>query len=317
MMGVIAGFFSYETNKSVVVKSWSVGIINRVVQLVIITYFVCYVFLYEKAYQVSDTAIESSVITKVKGFGELNNRVMDVADYIYPPQGAGVFCILTRIIVTDNQFQGRCPEVRALSDFICPSSSMLEFKDFTIFIKNSIRFPLFDVTRGNFPSTLNITNCTFDKDLDPSCPIFRVQDILRETQQNASVLAKKGGEIGINIEWQCNLDLNIDRCVPKYSFRRLDAPFENNTISKGYNFRFAKYYKTEKGTEFRTLHKAYAVRFDVMVTGKARKFSLIPTVINVVAALTSIGMGTVVCDVILLNFLRGAEQYKAKKFEEV
>uniref|UniRef100_A0A8C6KSW0 Purinergic receptor P2X, ligand-gated ion channel, 3a n=1 Tax=Nothobranchius furzeri TaxID=105023 RepID=A0A8C6KSW0_NOTFU len=294
MMGVIAGFFSYETNKSVVVKSWSVGIINRVVQLVIITYFVCYVFLYEKAYQVSDTAIESSVITKVKGFGELNNRVMDVADYIYPPQGAGVFCILTRIIVTDNQFQGRCPEVRALSD--C-------FK--VLFIV------------GNFPSTLNITNCTFDKDLDPSCPIFRVQDILRETQQNASVLAKKGGEIGINIEWQCNLDLNIDRCVPKYSFRRLDAPFENNTISKGYNFRFAKYYKTEKGTEFRTLHKAYAVRFDVMVTGKARKFSLIPTVINVVAALTSIGMGTVVCDVILLNFLRGAEQYKAKKFEEV
>ncbi|XP_054595075.1 P2X purinoceptor 3a isoform X1 [Nothobranchius furzeri] len=362
MMGVIAGFFSYETNKSVVVKSWSVGIINRVVQLVIITYFVCYVFLYEKAYQVSDTAIESSVITKVKGFGELNNRVMDVADYIYPPQGAGVFCILTRIIVTDNQFQGRCPEVG--KSFLCETDetctahigsvvangkitgncsrssneteghceiegwcpaendevtkeSMLEFKDFTIFIKNSIRFPLFDVTRGNFPSTLNITNCTFDKDLDPSCPIFRVQDILRETQQNASVLAKKGGEIGINIEWQCNLDLNIDRCVPKYSFRRLDAPFENNTISKGYNFRFAKYYKTEKGTEFRTLHKAYAVRFDVMVTGKARKFSLIPTVINVVAALTSIGMGTVVCDVILLNFLRGAEQYKAKKFEEV
>ena len=31
--------------------------------------------------------------------------------------------------------------------------------------------------------------------------------------------------------------------------------------------RFAKYYKTENGTEFRTLHKAYAIRFDVMVTG--------------------------------------------------
>lgn len=111
VMGCVTGFLTYETTKSVVVKSWSVGIINRVVQLVIITYFigsVCdqkgfsrfklvsltvlchlpcsYVFLYEKAYQVSDTAIESSVITKVKGFGKLNNRVMDVADYIYPPQ---------------------------------------------------------------------------------------------------------------------------------------------------------------------------------------------------------------------------------------
>ncbi|MGH0179348.1 UNVERIFIED_CONTAM: hypothetical protein FKN15_001333 [Acipenser sinensis] len=27
--------------------------------------------------------------------------------------------------------------------------------------------------------------------------------------------------------------------------------------------------------------------------------------------------GTVLCDLILLNFLKGADQYKAKKFEEV
>jgi len=44
------------------------------------------VFLYEKAYQVRDTSIESSVMTKVKGFGEYNNRIMDVADYVTPTQ---------------------------------------------------------------------------------------------------------------------------------------------------------------------------------------------------------------------------------------
>lgn len=50
--------------------------------------FVCFswVFLWEKAYQVRDTAIESSVMTKVKGFGVYNNRVMDVADYVTPTQ---------------------------------------------------------------------------------------------------------------------------------------------------------------------------------------------------------------------------------------
>ena len=31
----------------------------------------------------------------------------------------------------------------------------------------------------------------------------------------------------------------------------------------------------------------------------------------------SVTKGTVLCDIILLNFLKGAEQYKAKKFEEV
>lgn len=50
-------------------------------------------------------------------------------------------------------------------------------------------------------------------------------------------LLPQGGEIGINIEWKCNLDLNIEYCVPKYSFTRLDAPFAKNAISKGYNFR--------------------------------------------------------------------------------
>lgn len=40
LWGCVTNFFTYETAKSVVVKSWSVGIINRIVQLLIISYFV-------------------------------------------------------------------------------------------------------------------------------------------------------------------------------------------------------------------------------------------------------------------------------------
>ncbi|XP_019934442.2 P2X purinoceptor 3a [Paralichthys olivaceus] len=363
--GFITDFFTYETTKSVVVKSWSVGIINRIVQVFIITYFVGWVFIHEKAYQSIDTGIESSVMTKVKGFGYHHNNVMDVADYVYPPQGAGVFCIMTKLIMTENQFQGKCAETvdaffcdtdkdcenhlgSILTNGVitgtclksennstgqceiegwCPAEDdnviikpMLDVENFTIFIKNSIRFPLFDVTRGNFPSTMTaseIRSCKFHPETNPFCPIFRVGDVLNYTGQSVEKLADKGGEIGINIEWKCNLDLDIHKCIPKYSFTRLDAPFAKNAISKGYNFRFAKYFKTENGTEFRTLHKAFAIRFDVMVTGNAGKFDTIPTLINLVAAFTSIGLGTVLCDIILLNFLKGADQYKAKKFEEV
>ncbi|XP_036932550.1 P2X purinoceptor 3a [Acanthopagrus latus] len=363
--GCITDFFTYETTKSVVVKSWSVGIINRIVQLLIITYFVGWVFIHEKAYQEIDTGIESSVMTKVKGFGYHHNKVMDVADYVFPQQGAGVFCIMTKLIITENQFQGRCAESGGTFSCLtdedchkhygsvlangvitgvclevfnetrgqceiegwCPAENdsvkvkpMLDVNNFTIFIKNSIRFPLFDVTRGNFPSSMTseeIKNCTYHPENNPFCPIFRVGDVLSYTGQSVESLADKGGEIGINIQWKCNLDLSIEKCVPQYSFTRLDAPFAKNAVSKGYNFRFAKYYKTENGTEFRTLHKAYAIRFDVMVTGHAGKFNTVPTLINLVAAFTSIGLGAVLCDVILLNFLKGAEQYKAKKFEEV
>ncbi|XP_020493426.2 P2X purinoceptor 3 [Labrus bergylta] len=364
MWSCITDFFTYETTKSVVVKSWTIGIINRVVQLLIITYFIGWVFVYEKAYQIRDTAVESSVMTKVKGFGVYNNKLMDVADYVTPTQGASVFCIITKMITTENQVQGYCPESeqkyncsqekdctkfrnRSGSYGIltgrcvafnktnkmceikgwCPAEidtiktmPMMEVENFTIFIKNSIRFPTFNYTKGNFlPNITNsyIQNCRFDMVNNTYCPIFRVGDVVRYAQQNFTKLADKGGVIGIKIGWICDLDKSDDECNPSYSFTRLDAMSTKNDVSPGYNFRFAKYFKMENGTDYRSLVKAYAIRFDVLVNGNAGKFNMIPTLINMVAAFTSVGVGTVLCDIILLNFLKGAEQYKAKKFEEV
>uniref|UniRef100_A0A2K5EN44 P2X purinoceptor n=1 Tax=Aotus nancymaae TaxID=37293 RepID=A0A2K5EN44_AOTNA len=361
-MNCISDFFTYETTKSVVVKSWTIGIINRVVQLLIISYFVGWVFLHEKAYQVRDTAIESSVVTKVKGFGLYANRVMDVSDYVTPPQGTSVFVIITKMIVTENQMQGFCPEVRGGEREVggsrsrlkilvgvgiltgrcvnyssvlrtcemqgwCPAEVdtvetpiMMEAENFTIFIKNSIRFPLFNFEKGNLLPNLTareMKTCRFHPDKAPFCPILRVGDVVKFAGQDFAKLARTGGVLGIKIGWVCDLDKAWDQCIPKYSFTRLDSVSERSSVSPGYNFRFAKYYKMENGSEYRTLLKAFGIRFDVLVYGNAGKFNIIPTIISSVAAFTSVGVGTVLCDIILLNFLKGADQYKAKKFEEV
>ncbi|XP_074192507.1 P2X purinoceptor 3 [Rhinolophus sinicus] len=361
-MNCMSDFFTYETTKSVVVKSWTIGIINRAVQLLIISYFVGWVFLHEKAYQVRDTAIESSVVTKVKGFGRYANRVMDVSDYVTPPQGTSVFVIITKMIVTENQMQGFCPEseekYRCVSDSQCgperfPSGGlltgrcvnyssvlrtceiqgwcptevdtvempvMMEAENFTIFIKNSIRFPLFNFEKGNLLphlSPADLKTCRFHPDKAPFCPILRVGDVVKFAGQDFAKLASTGGVLGIKIGWVCDLDKAWDQCIPKYSFTRLDSVSEKSSVSPGYNFRFAKYYKMENGSEYRTLLKAFGIRFDVLVYGNAGKFNIIPTIISSVAAFTSVGVGTVLCDIILLNFLKGADQYKAKKFEEV
>ncbi|XP_073676244.1 P2X purinoceptor 3a [Garra rufa] len=361
----ITDFFAYETAKSVVVKSWSVGIINRVVQLLIILYFIGWVFMHEKGHQLRDTGIESAVMTKVKGLGKFNNRVMDVADYVVPSQGGSSFSIITSMVITANQTQGRCPETdhkfKCTTDDDCmeklgsnlgngiitgtclnnnngtmgwceiegwcpaeddnvKNNPMKEVENFTIFIKNSIRFPLFNVTRGNFPSSLNksyIQNCHYDPVDHPFCPVFKVGDILRHINQSLESITVKGGEIGININWKCNLDYNVTHCNPKYFFTRLDAAFENSVASQGYNFRFAKNYQSEDEPERRTLHKAKAIRFEIIVSGNAGKFNSVPFLINLVAAFTSVGLATVFCDIILLNFHKGADEYKAKKFEEV
>ncbi|KAK3573187.1 hypothetical protein QTP86_015104 [Hemibagrus guttatus] len=345
-----------------------------------------WVFLYEKAYQERDTAIESSVMTKVKGFGEHHNKTMDVADFVTPSQGSSVFCIITKLITTENQVQGLCPEVSNTTfynsqhtpdnslDMFCENSEgkfkcehddnctklmtkpgsnglltgkcvnygtmktcqirgwcpaeiddvpikpMMEVENFTIFIKNSIRFPRFNFTKGNFLPNINssyIKKCNFDFEQNSYCPIFKVGHVIRFSHQNFTTLANKGGVIGIKIAWLCDLDRSEDECKPAYSFTRLDAMSEKTSVSPGYNFRFAKYFKMENGTEYRTLLKAVAIRFDVMVNGDAGKFNMIPTLINMVAAFTSVGVGAVLCDIILLNFLKGADLYKARKFEEV
>ncbi|KPP73760.1 P2X purinoceptor 3-like [Scleropages formosus] len=360
MSACIASFFSYETTKSVVVKSWTLGLINRIVQLLILAYFIGWVFLHEKAYQVQDTAIESSVVTKVKGSGVYNKTIMDITDLVSPPQGSSVFSIITNMIITEDQKQDHCPEVssaradpstrimtgrcvnssNSVDSFCevkgwCPTendtvttSPIMEVENFTIFIKNNIRFPMFGFAKGNLQPDITqdfLKTCSFHTQDNIYCPIFKVGDVLRFAQQDFYSIAKHGGVVAIKIGWVCDLDKSEEFCNPSYSFVRLD---KKNNVSKGYNFRYAKYYKAENGTKYRTLIKAIAIRFDVIVYGAARKFNVIPTLINIVAALTSVGLsalsllfdrqqGTVLCDIILLNFLKGAQQYKAKKFEEV
>ncbi|NXN14543.1 P2RX3 protein, partial [Indicator maculatus] len=228
----VRDFFSYETPKSVVVKSWVVGVVNRGVQLLILAYFVGWVFIHEKAYQVRDTVIESSVVTKVKGIGRYAGRVLDTADYVTPPEGTSVFVVVTKQIVTENQAQGFCPEsdptFRCSADRDCrgpsptsgsgeglggsrkgrwglwtsPSADipspgvltgrcipyngtlraceirgwcpaevdtvdvpvMMEAENFTLFIKNSIRFPLFGFEKANLPppgSGVSLGRCRF------------------------------------------------------------------------------------------------------------------------------------------------------------
>uniref|UniRef100_G1RQ15 P2X purinoceptor n=1 Tax=Nomascus leucogenys TaxID=61853 RepID=G1RQ15_NOMLE len=345
-MNCISDFFTYETTKSVVVKSWTIGIINRVVQLLIISYFVGWVFLHEKAYQVRDTAIESSVVTKVKGSGLYANRVMDVSDYVTPPQGTSVFVIITKMIVTENQMQGFCPEseekYRCVSDSQCgperfPGGGILTGR--CVNYSSVLRTCEIQgwcptevdtgpeapeggerLHKGNLLPNLtarDMKTCRFHPDKDPFCPILRVGDVVKFAGQDFAKLARTGGVLGIKIGWVCDLDKAWDQCIPKYSFTRLDSVSEKSSVSPGYNFRFAKYYKMENGSEYRTLLKAFGIRFDVLVYGNVRGvFNIIPTIISSVAPFTSVG-GTVLCDIILLNFLKGADQYKAKKFEEV
>nr|XP_012296334.1 P2X purinoceptor 2 [Aotus nancymaae] len=194
--------------------------------------------------------------------------------------------------------------------------------NFTILIKNSIHYPKFHFSKGNIADRTDgyLKRCTFHEASDLYCPIFKLGFLVEQAGESFAELAHKGGVIGVIINWDCDLDLPASECNPRYSFRRLDP--KHVPASSGYNFRFAKYYKIN-GTTTRTLIKAYGIRIDVIVHGQvtaplgAGKFSLIPTIINLATALTSIGVGSFLCDWILLTFMNKNKVYSHKKFDKM
>jgi hypothetical protein len=67
---VIYGFLTeYETPKIVMIHSYTVTALLRLMQIVLLFYSLFYLLLYEKGYQKQDTSIISSITLKVKGIG--------------------------------------------------------------------------------------------------------------------------------------------------------------------------------------------------------------------------------------------------------
>ncbi|XP_063077491.1 P2X purinoceptor 4b [Engraulis encrasicolus] len=200
-------------------------------------------------------------------------------------------------------------------DTTVPRPALLESaENFTVLIKNSVRYPKFRFSKRNILSNVTsayLKGCTYDASHHPHCPIFRLGDMVTHAQEDFGSLAEKGGIIGILIDWSCDLDWPEKYCVPKYSFVRMDNKNPSNNIAPGYNFRFAKY--VNNGTETRTLIKGYGIRFDVIVYGTAGKFSLLNTVINLGAALTFLSLVGAVCDWFLVTCTPRKDYYAQQK----
>ncbi|XP_037338708.2 P2X purinoceptor 4-like [Pungitius pungitius] len=189
-------------------------------------------------------------------------------------------------------------------------------ENFTVLIKNTITYPKFNFHRRNILSHINssyLAGCEFNRATDPDCPIFRLKHVVSEAGEEFQDMAVKGGVIGVIIDWSCDLDWWAGKCFPKYSFRRLDSKNPVHNVAPGYNFRFAKYYKDQNGTEIRSLIKAYGIRFDVIVFGTAGKFGIVPTIVNLGAAFSILSLLPRVSDWFMLKFTRKRDIYSKFK----
>uniref|UniRef100_A0A8C7CVA6 P2X purinoceptor n=1 Tax=Oncorhynchus kisutch TaxID=8019 RepID=A0A8C7CVA6_ONCKI len=200
---------------------------------------------------------------------------------------------------------GRCLRDNAKSNGTCEIYSWCpierrcqpqEAENFTIYIKNVIRFPKFSFSKANVQDTadkFHLKKCRYDEALEPYCPIFRLGDIVNQTGHSFQDMALKGGIIGILIGWECDLDRDPSECQPRYDFTHIDVNVSRE--SSGFNFRHARYFKTGSGESYRTHFKVFGIRINIMVHGKGAWF----------------------CDWILLYLMKNREFYKDWKFENV
>ncbi|CAF1099834.1 unnamed protein product, partial [Brachionus calyciflorus] len=191
-------------------------------------------------------------------------------------------------------------------------------ENFTIFIKNDIQFKKYGKKQRNIlPNITNdyISSCKHDDKTDPYCPVFLVSEILEDAEPDLmerKQILQKGGVVQIEINWECNLDTDFKKCMPKYSFERFDLKFRDLTGASGFNFRFADKYAVN-GTIYRTLIKAYGLRFIIVVTGKAGRFDFIPLLLTIGAGIGLLAIPTLIADFILLNLTKERKFYQKLK----
>ncbi|XP_075625869.1 P2X purinoceptor 6 isoform X5 [Balearica regulorum gibbericeps] len=106
-------------------------------------------------------------------------------------------CVMFNTTHSTCEIYGWCP----VENSTLPRKPLLaEAENFTLFIKNTVHFTKFNFSKCNTLQTNDPTyfkSCTYDPFFNPSCPVFRVRDMVEatgETFGDLALLCFAGGE---------------------------------------------------------------------------------------------------------------------------
>lgn len=82
------------------------------------------------------------------------------------------------------------------------------------------------------------------------------------------------------------------------------------------SFSFASHWK-HQNRQFRTLTKAFGLRFIISVSGQAGRFDVITLSLNIGSLIGILGLATFICDIVALYVHRQSDVYRQQKFQDV
>jgi len=273
------------------------------------------------------------------------NFIWDAIDVVNPPTEMNALFVTTNFFITTNQHRGICagsdPEEfcnktcvqykhtpNGIETGNCSTDSPLfcdvyawcpiepahpignnvikDVVNFTVFVKNSVRFPKWGIVRDNVPAV----------DPVPDINLFTVGQMINRSGNGNSFdqLSTKGGVVVVQIDWTCNFDRDPNACQPNYKFVRIDDPESN---SKGYNYRYAYYQIDASGRKMRDLYKLFGIRFIFLVSGNGGKFDIGVLLLNLGSGLALLGAATIISDFIMIYMLPKKQYYGHAKYDNI
>ncbi|KAJ1074193.1 hypothetical protein K5549_019785, partial [Capra hircus] len=189
---------------------------------------------------------------------------------------------------------------------------LLQAENFTLFIKNTVTFSKFNFSKSNALDTQDPTYfklCRYDPRSSPACPVFRIGDLVAAAggvfEDLALLVGPRWGGRG---SWRPGRPREPLGQRALYAGRGRGCPRPLGLT--------ATHWWESSGVEARSLLKLYGIRFDILVTGRAGKFGLIPTLISLGTGAAWLGVITFLCDLLLLYVDGDAHFYWRTKYEE-
>jgi len=325
-------FFAYSTHRQIEIRDSKLGLTYIILQVLLMSYIVFYVFLYEEAYFKREHA-PGTIVTHVRGdtaavsSGKPGTRYFSAGEIAYPGLQNGHLFITTRMRV-ENQSRGLCHDLTmpcetdadcsvhvggtCTDSFFCyepswcqvdekPEIYEVESSDLQIWTKSSIQFI------SLAPEKVFSTE---DNHAYPELGYnaFTVRDLLMRCEPapvRFEEISELGAAIEVQFRWEC--DVGDYDCRPEVHVRRVDTVFDPDNI--GFSFSHAEYVSENQ----RMLNQVSGVRIYMHTLGTGRKVHIQEIIFQFSINMSIMVLAEVVAD-LMLKVMAARKRYLARKY---